>query len=90
MSKHDEKVYLFHILDHSKKAVAMAKNHIRKDIDKDEKLRLALTHLITLVGESASRISKETQNQHPEIPWQKMIGIRNRYAFCLVRYVEGL
>ena len=78
MSKHDEKVYLLHILDHSKKAVAMAQNHNRKDIDEDEKLRLALTHLITLVGESASRLSNEARNKHPEIPWQKMIGIRNR------------
>ena len=68
MSKHDEKVYLFHILDHSKKAVTMAKNHTREDVDKDEKLRLALTHLITLVGESVSRIFKETQNQHSQIP----------------------
>ena len=78
MSKHDERVYLLHILDHAKKAVDIAKNQSREDIDKDEKLRLALTHLMTLVGESATRISKETQNQHSDIPWQKMIGIRNR------------
>jgi len=58
MSKHDDKMCLMHILDHSKKTVDMVKNQTREDINRDEKLRLALTHLITLVGESASRVSK--------------------------------
>ena len=69
MSKHDEKVYLLHILDHAKKAVALAKNKTCEDMNKDEKLCLALTHLVALVGESAARVSKKIQNQHPEIPW---------------------
>ena len=56
----------------------MIEGQSRKDIDKDEKLRLALLHLLVLIGESANRISKKTQTQYSEIPWSKIIGIRNR------------
>ena len=31
-----------------------------------------------IVGEAASRISDSTQTAHPEIPWQEIVGLRNR------------
>ena len=78
MTKHDENIYFLHLQDYAKKAVNMLAGQNRKDINKDEKLRLALIHLLVLIGESANRISKKTQAQYSEIPWNKMIGIRNR------------
>ncbi len=78
MTKHDETIYFLHIRDYAKKAVNMIAGQNRKIIDKDEKLCLALMHLLVLIGESANRISKRTQSQYSEIPWKKMIGIRNR------------
>ena len=78
MTKHDESIYFLHIQDYAKKAVSMIEGQSRKEIDKDEKLRLALLHLLVLIGESANRISKKTQTQYSEIPWNKIIGIRNR------------
>jgi uncharacterized protein with HEPN domain len=33
---------------------------------------------IAIIGEAASRISKEAQARYPEIPWQQIIGMRNR------------
>jgi uncharacterized protein with HEPN domain len=41
-------------------------------------LRLALTHLVELVGEAATQVAPETQAQYPEIPWPKIISTRNR------------
>ena len=31
-----------------------------------------------MIGEAANTVSKETQAGHPEIPWRKMSGLRNR------------
>jgi uncharacterized protein with HEPN domain len=41
-------------------------------------LRLALTRLLELVGEAASRYPRELQDQYPQIPWPKLISMRNR------------
>ena len=34
----------------------------------DENLRLALTHLIQIIGEAGRQVSKEFSDRHPEIP----------------------
>lgn len=41
-------------------------------------LCLAVTRLIELIGEAASQYPKELQMQYPQIPWAKMISMRNR------------
>jgi len=38
----------------------------------------AVMRPLGVIGEAASRISQETQDEYPEIPWQQMIGMRNR------------
>ena len=40
--------------------------------------RLALTRLIELVGEAASQYPRQLQAQYPQIPWPKLISMRNR------------
>lgn len=32
---------------------------------------------LEIIGEAANRISVEFRNQHPEIPWRDMAGMRN-------------
>ena len=41
-------------------------------------LALSLVRLLEIIGEAASRVSKEKQAQSPEIPWRQVIGMRNR------------
>jgi uncharacterized protein with HEPN domain len=38
----------------------------------------AVTRQLEIIGEAARRISPETQATIPDIPWSKMIGMRNR------------
>lgn len=56
----------------------MAKGQTREDVDRDDKLRLALTHLVELVGEAASQVPKDVQSLHPEVPWAKAVSTRHR------------
>jgi uncharacterized protein with HEPN domain len=48
------------------------------DYDKDEALRLALTHLVQTLGEAAQHVSASFREAHPEIPWYEIIGMRHR------------
>jgi uncharacterized protein with HEPN domain len=40
--------------------------------------QLALAKAVELIGEAASRVSKEFRDDHPEVPWSAIIGMRNR------------
>ena len=74
----DELVYVGHMCDLTKRAVAKVKGKTRSDFDADENLRLALTHLVQTIGEAARRVSPAFQQQHPEIPWKEIIGTRHK------------
>ena len=50
----------------------------RADLDTDRLLNLSLVRLLEIIGEAANRISKDVQDEHPEIPWSNIIGLRHR------------
>jgi uncharacterized protein with HEPN domain len=64
--------------DYARKAIAIVQGQHREDLDNDEKLCFALTHVVELIGEAASQVPPEVQGQYPEIPWSKVISMRNR------------
>lgn len=41
-------------------------------------LAYAVIRAITIVGEAANHISEQFQQEHPEIPWHNIVGMRNR------------
>jgi uncharacterized protein with HEPN domain len=42
--------------------------------------RLAIERLIEIIGEAANHVSKEIMNNNQDIPWSKIIGLRNKLA----------
>ena len=78
MSTLDNKTRLLHILNAASKAVKLVEDKSFQQLEDDEVLTLALVKLIEIVGEASSRLSKEFQAEHPEIPWSGIIGMRNR------------
>ena len=74
----DDLVYVRHMVDMALTAVHKVEHVTREQFDADENLRLALAHLIQAVGEAARRISKEFQNQSPNIPWSRLVGMRHK------------
>ena len=55
----DDWVYIEHMLDMAQKALEISAGKDRAAYDKDETLRLALTHIIQIIGEAAQRVSLE-------------------------------
>ena len=74
----DDVVYVRHILDAARRAMHFAHNRSRGDLDSDEMLSLSLVRLLEIIGEAANGVSIGFQKNHPDIPWKKMIGLRNR------------
>ena len=48
------------------------------DLDGNRMLVLALVKDIEIIGEAASRISQETRNNLPQVPWAGIVAMRNR------------
>lgn len=78
MSKYNPETSLRQILDHAREAVTIAQGKARADLDQDRLLNLALTRLIEIVGEAASRVPEEVQAKYSNLSWLQMIGARNR------------
>ena len=71
-------VYVGHMLDTARKAVSKTRGLKRHAYDEDENLRLALIHLIQVIGEAARQVSREFSDSHPEIPWADIVGMRHK------------
>lgn len=65
------------MLAHAREAHELVRSLTRADFAKDRVLRLAVTHLLQIVGEAASRVSPETRARIEALPWVAMIGMRH-------------
>lgn len=74
----DDLVYVGHVLDTARLAVAKVAGITREAFDADENLRLALTHLVQTIGEAARQVSPGFREAHRQIPWTKIVGMRHR------------
>ena len=74
----DDLVYVGHMLDKAQEVLSLVHGKTRQDYDRDTVLRLALTHLIQVVGEAARRVSPSFRERHPQIPWDAIAGMRNK------------
>lgn len=71
-------VRLRHMIDAIESAQRFACGRQRSDLDDDEMLLFALVRAVEIIGEAAARMSAETREKLPEIPWASLSGMRNR------------
>ncbi len=78
MPNRDDRITLRQMLDHAREAVELVRDLKYDELNNQRVLCLALIQLCQIVGEAAVRVSKETQSKHPQIPWAKIISLRNQ------------
>ena len=74
----NDTVRLRHILDSAQEAVQFTQGRSRMDLDGDRMFSHSLVRLLEIIGEAARGVSKEFREDHPDLPWKKMVGMRDR------------
>ncbi len=77
MTQRDERLYLAEILE----AIGRALEYTaagREAFFDDPKTQDAVVRNISLIGEAVRGLSEATRQGHPEIPWSKIAGTRDR------------
>ena len=78
MTEHDDRLPMHQMLEHAREAVDMIRGRTRAELRTNRILQLALVHLVQVVGEAATPVSRAGQARYPEIPWAQAIGTRHR------------
>ena len=73
-----EEVWLRHMLDAGREALAFMQGRTSQDLTDDRMFFLAMVKELEIIGEAAGRISEETRQELPEIPWSMVVAMRNR------------
>ncbi|MEM4202891.1 MAG: HepT-like ribonuclease domain-containing protein [Candidatus Methanomethylicaceae archaeon] len=74
----NDRIRLQHMLDAAEQARAFIRDKCRDDLENDLKLVWALVKAIEIIGEAAYQVRSETKAQLPQIPWEKITGMRHR------------
>jgi uncharacterized protein with HEPN domain len=77
MTRHDDLVYLGHMLETALDAGQALKGVSYEQFLEDSNLKYALAHRVQIIGEAARRVSPSTQ-QAVQLPWAAMIGMRHK------------
>jgi uncharacterized protein with HEPN domain len=86
----DDLRYVGHMVDCARRNQLHLAGKNRAAYDADEVLRLAVIHLIQTIGEAARLMSTDFQQQHPEVPWPAIVGMRNRVVSSRAGEIRGL
>ena len=74
----DDQIRLRHIVDFAGRAISFTAGITQEEFNHNEVLQYACVHLLEIIGEAANEISDKMRRQYPDIPWLKMINMRNR------------
>lgn len=72
--------YLKHMLDYAELAVLILGADDLAALALDDTKQLALERALEIVGEAASKVSKEVKEAAPDVPWRDIVGMRQVLA----------
>ncbi len=69
---------LFDMLTASRRVVQFTRGMTWPEFESDDLIQSAVVRQLEIVGEAAKRVSEETRKAQGGIPWDDIIGMRNR------------
>ncbi len=66
------------MLEAAQEAAGYVRGLSRHEFDSQRMLQHSVIRCIEIVGEAASRLSSDVREAHADIPWQDIVGMRNR------------
>ncbi len=78
MKPHErDAAHLWDMLDAARQALEFADELTFDDLLNDVRTRYAIERVLEIIGEAARRVSPESRDALPQIPWRGIIGFRN-------------
>lgn len=74
----NNRILTTHILESAEKIQRFTAGMTFPEFEGDDKTVSAVVHELMIIGEAAANISDEFREQHPEVPFHEIIGMRNR------------
>jgi len=74
---------LDHMLEAAQQACVYVEGLVQEDFEEDKRTQQAVILNLIIIGEEATKLLKDEAtfvDQHPEIAWRSMKGMRNRIA----------
>lgn len=68
---------LIDILNAVKRVLRYSAGVTRSDLEGDDEKLSAILYQITIIGEAAKRLSSDLRQQHSNLPWREMAGMRD-------------
>ena len=76
--RRDDFFRIRHMLEASKEAFIFGGGQKKKELELDRMRTLSIVKSIEIISEAATKVSKETREQFPELPWSDIVAMRNR------------
>jgi len=88
VSKRNWKLFLVDVLESIEKIENYTSEISFEEFIKDEKTKDAVVRNIEIIGEAVKHIPEEIKEKYNQIPWKKIIGMRNRliHGYFVVDY----
>lgn len=74
----DDTVYIRHLLEAADKILRYVSGLSQSEFATNDLVFDATTREIMILGEAVVHLSDQFKNDHPEVPWHKITGMRNR------------
>jgi len=80
MTVENDLAFLWDIKTAAKDIIDFTQNIIYNDFENSKMTRYAVERQLLVIGEAAKRVSQQTKDMAPQVPWSKIIGLRNIIA----------
>jgi uncharacterized protein with HEPN domain len=72
-----DNLYLDDIVEAANAIARFLTHTSQTEFEGNDLVRSAVLQKLAVIGEAAARISPETRDRHPDIPWAEIAGFRN-------------
>lgn len=86
----EDRIRLDHMIEAAEDVLRFMSGRTRADLDSDRMLLYAVLRAVEIIGEAAGRISPVLRTRQPTIPWQAIIGMRNRLVHAYFDIDTGI
>ena len=76
--KENDRIRIHHIIDAAQEALSFVRNVDQENFSNNRMMILSVIKEIEIIGEAVSKISDEIKLMYSDVPWEDIVGMRNR------------